>query len=69
MASIANHKGMAIVVKPPVIGLDKDVRLLSHRSCQVQEGALQPRLAIAWGCLQGEHLTTVLPLHAAKTAM
>ena len=37
MPSIPNHKSMAIVVKPPIIGFDKDVRLLSHGGCQVEE--------------------------------
>ena len=37
MPCIANHKSMAIVVESSIIGLHKDVGLLSHGGSQVKK--------------------------------
>ena len=67
MPGVPDDKRLPVVVDPPLVGLDKDVRLVPHGRRQVEERAAQSDLAVARRRPQAELFVAVLAVHRHQT--
>ena len=63
VAGVPDDKGRAVVVDPPLVGLNEDVSLVPHGGRQVEEGASQAHLAVARRRPEAELFVPVGSIH------